>query len=113
MMQGFLTRSTLLTLVVIAACSPAESPDNGSGGGQKETSAHSVPETSPPGTWHGEREGVKFYPSGENLAYDKPAPTIHPKLTEHSQKMVPGVYQVAENVYLAYGYALTSNDRGR
>lgn len=60
------------------------------------------------GTWHGERAGVKFYPSGENIAYDKPAPTVHPKLTEHSQKMVPGVYQVADNVYLAYGYALTS-----
>lgn len=60
------------------------------------------------GTWHGERAGVKFYPSGENLAYDKPAPTVHPKLTEHSQKMIPGVYQVADHVYLAYGYALTS-----
>jgi len=63
---------------------------------------------SPAGTWHGERAGVKFYPSGENIAYDKHAPTIHPKLTEHSRKMVPGVYQVAEKVYLAYGYALTS-----
>ena len=62
----------------------------------------------PEGIWHGEREGVKFYPSGENLAYDKPSPTVHPKLTEHSQKMVPGVYQVADSVYLAYGYALTS-----
>ena len=67
-----------------------------------------APAQSPPGTWHGEREGVVFHQSGENLAYDKPAPTIHPRLTEHSQKMVPGVYQVAENVYLAYGYALTS-----
>ncbi len=63
---------------------------------------------SPQGTWHGDREGVRFYPSGENIAYDKPAATVHPKLTEHSQKMVPGVYQVAESVYLAYGYALTS-----
>jgi alkyl sulfatase BDS1-like metallo-beta-lactamase superfamily hydrolase len=63
---------------------------------------------SPEGTWHGERTGVKFYQSGPNLAYDKPAPTVHPKLTEHSQKMVPGVYQVADRVYLAYGYALTS-----
>ena len=63
---------------------------------------------SPEGTWHGKREGVRFYPSGENLAYEQPAPTVHPKLTEHSQKMVPGVYQVADNVYLAYGYALTS-----
>ena len=63
---------------------------------------------SPEGTWHGERSGVRFYPSGENIAYDKPAATVHPKLTEHSQKMVPGVYQVADSVYLAYGYALTS-----
>ena len=60
------------------------------------------------GTWHGERTGVKFFPSGENMAYDEPADTVHPKLTEHSQKMVPGVYQVADSVYLAYGYALTS-----
>jgi len=63
---------------------------------------------SPEGTWHGERVGVKFYPSGQNMAYDKPAKTVHPKLTEHSRKMVPGVYQVADKVYLAYGYALTS-----
>ncbi len=62
----------------------------------------------PEGTWHGESAGVRFHPSGENIAYDEPAPTVHPKLTEHSQKMVPGVYQVAESVYLAYGYALTS-----
>ncbi len=60
------------------------------------------------GTWHGERAGVRFYPSGENIAYDRPAATVHPDLTAHSQKMIPGVYQVAESVYLAYGYALTS-----
>ncbi len=62
----------------------------------------------PKGTWHGEKSGVKFFPSGKNIAYDKPAATVNPKLTEHSQKMVPGVYQVADSVYLAYGYALTS-----
>ncbi len=66
------------------------------------------PAASKPGTWHGERAGVKFYPSGENIAYCKPAATVHPMLTEHSHKMVPGVYQVADRVYLAYGYALTS-----
>ena len=63
---------------------------------------------SPEGTWHGERAGVEFFPSGENLAYDRPSPTVHPALTRHSQKMVPGVYRVADSVYLAYGYALTS-----
>lgn len=44
----------------------------------------SVYAQSPEGTWHGEREGVVFHQSGKNLAYDKPAPTVHPKLTEHS-----------------------------
>jgi len=71
-------------------------------------SSVNVDAQSPEGTWHGERDGVTFFPSGDNIAYDKAAATVHPKLTEHSQKMVPGVYQVAENVYLAYGYALTN-----
>ena len=62
----------------------------------------------PEGTWHGEKTGVKFYPLGQNIAYDKPSASIHPKLNEHSQKMVPGVYQIGDQVYLAYGYALTS-----
>ncbi len=43
------------------------------------------------GTWHGERTGVRFHPSGENIAYDRPAATVHPDLTAHSQKMIPGV----------------------
>ncbi len=103
--------SILITVagMTIVACSPSETPEP-TDTAATSTSAVVAPASgqSPEGTWHGERTGVKFYPSGENLAYDKPAPTIHPKLTEHSQKMVPGVYQVADNVYLAYGYALTS-----
>jgi len=118
-------RKNICTTIAVAAimataCTPSESPN------APATSAASIsvdpavpigsymptdppaPDQAPPGTWHGEKEGVEFFPSGENLAYDKPAPTIHPRLTEHSQNMVPGVYQVAENVYLAYGYALTS-----
>ena len=43
-----------------------------------------------------------------NRAYDKPAPTIHPRLTEHSQKMAKKVYKVADGYYLAYGYGLAS-----
>ena len=58
---------------------------------------------SPEGTWHGERSGIKFYPSGENIAYDKRAATVHPALTEHSQKLIPGVYQAAGRVFMAYG----------
>ena len=108
--------SIAISMVLVAACSPTESQDSVSAVhdfpvapfGSLMPADPPVPEESPPGTWHGEREGVVFHQSGENLAYDKPAPTIHPRLTEHSQKMVPGVYQVAENVYLAYGYALTS-----
>ncbi len=43
-----------------------------------------------------------------NLAYDKPAPTIHPALTEHSKKMVQKVYKVVDNYYLALGFGLGS-----
>ncbi len=43
-----------------------------------------------------------------NRAYDKPAPTIHPRLTEHSQKMAKKVYKVTDGYYLAYGYGLAS-----
>jgi len=100
---------TLAALVgTLAACSAPQTENSGAKPQPRFAGIPPAPAESPPGTWHGEREGVKFYPSGENLAYDKPAPTIHPKLTEHSQKMVPGVYQVADQVYLAYGYALTS-----
>jgi alkyl sulfatase BDS1-like metallo-beta-lactamase superfamily hydrolase len=94
---------------LLAACAPTGPSDASDTAAVAPTfDVEPAPAQSPAGTWHGEREGVQFYPSGENLAYDRPASTIHPDLTRHSQKMVPGVYQVAENVYLAYGYALTS-----
>ena len=35
----------------------------------------------------------------KNLAYDKPAATVPPRLTEHSRKMEQRVYKVADNVY--------------
>jgi len=43
-----------------------------------------------------------------NLAYEKAAPTIHPKLTEHSKKMKKKIYQISDNCYLAYGYGIGS-----
>jgi len=43
-----------------------------------------------------------------NRAYDKPANTIHPKLTEHSLKMEKRVYKITDRYYLAYGYGLAS-----
>ena len=46
--------------------------------------------------------------TSRNRAYDQPAPTIHPKLTEHSQKMEKRVYKITEKYYLAYGYGLAS-----
>lgn len=45
----------------------------------------------------------------KNLAYDKPAPTIPPRLTEHSKKMEQRVYKIAGNVYSAVGYALANS----
>ncbi len=100
---------TGLALVIagwaLAACGPTETQDSTDPAAREVSTA---PAQSPEGTWHGEREGVVFHPSGQTMAYDQPSATVHPKLTEHSQKMVPGVYQVADSVYLAYGYALTS-----
>jgi len=45
----------------------------------------------------------------KNLAYDKPAPTIPPRLTEHSKKMEQRVYKVSDNVYSAVGYAIANS----
>jgi len=54
------------------------------------------------GTWHGERTGVILTPSGDNMAFDEASETVHPALTAHSQKMVPGVYKVSDNAYMAW-----------
>src|SRR4030095_16584164 len=45
----------------------------------------------------------------KNLAYDQPAATISPRLTEHSRKMEQRVYKIAGNVYSAVGYALANS----
>ena len=120
MLSNNICAAIAVAAILAAACTPSESPntpansaaptavDPASPVGSLMPADPPAPAQSPPGTWHGERTGVEFFPLGENIAYDKPAPTIHPRLTEHSQKMVPGVYKVADNVYLAYGYALTS-----
>lgn len=42
--------------------------------------------------------------TSKNLADDKPAPTVNPKMTEHSKKMVQQVYKVTDNVYSAVGF---------
>ena len=45
-----------------------------------------------------------FAQPGKNLADDKPAPTVNPRMTEHSRKMVQQVYKVTDNVYSAVGF---------
>ncbi len=40
----------------------------------------------------------------KNLADDKPSPTVNPRMTEHSKKMVQQVYKVTDNVYSAVGF---------
>ncbi len=88
-------RTLILASLVgaLIACSPP-TDDSAATPSSRFDGVAPAPAESPPGTWHGEREGVEFFSSGENLAFDEPAPTVHPRLTEHSQKMVPGVYQV-------------------
>jgi alkyl sulfatase BDS1-like metallo-beta-lactamase superfamily hydrolase len=50
-----------------------------------------------------------FAQDRKNLAYDKNAQTIPPRLVEHSRKMEQRVYKVADNVYSAVGYALANS----
>ncbi len=45
----------------------------------------------------------------KNLADDKPAPTVNPRMTEHSKKMAQQVYKVADNVYCAVGFAAANS----
>jgi alkyl sulfatase BDS1-like metallo-beta-lactamase superfamily hydrolase len=50
------------------------------------------------------------YAAGQsNLAYDKPAPTVPPRLTEQSRKMEQRVYRVTDNVYSAVGFGLANS----
>lgn len=47
--------------------------------------------------------------TGKNLADDKPAPTVNPRMTEHSKKMAQQVYKVTDNVYCAVGFAAANS----
>jgi alkyl sulfatase BDS1-like metallo-beta-lactamase superfamily hydrolase len=50
-----------------------------------------------------------FAQEHKNLAYDKSAQTIPPRLTDHSKKMEQRVYKIAANVYSAVGYSLANS----
>lgn len=45
----------------------------------------------------------------ENLAYDKPSPSINPKLTAHSQTMEQRVYKLTDRVYVAVGFDVANS----
>lgn len=42
--------------------------------------------------------------TGRNLAFDEASETVSPRLTAHARTMEQGVYQVAEDFYVAVGY---------
>lgn len=42
--------------------------------------------------------------TGQNLAFDEASETVSPRLTAHARTMEQGVYQVAEQFYVAVGY---------
>jgi len=52
---------------------------------------------------------ASFAAAQSNLAYDKPAPTVPPRLTEQSRKMEQRVYKVTDNVYSAVGFGLANS----
>jgi alkyl sulfatase BDS1-like metallo-beta-lactamase superfamily hydrolase len=45
-----------------------------------------------------------LYLTGQNLAFDEASETVAPRLTAHAQTMEQGIYQVAEQFYVAVGY---------
>ncbi|MFT4437283.1 alkyl sulfatase dimerization domain-containing protein [Caballeronia sp. 15715] len=48
------------------------------------------------------------FDAGVNLAFAIAAPTVPPRLTEHSKRMAQRIYRVAERVYCAVGYAIAN-----
>lgn len=48
------------------------------------------------------------FDAGVNLAFTVAAPTVPPRLTEHSRRMAQRIYRVADRVYCAVGYALAN-----
>jgi alkyl sulfatase BDS1-like metallo-beta-lactamase superfamily hydrolase len=42
--------------------------------------------------------------TGQNLAFDTTSATVSARLTDHARTMEQGVYQVAEQFYIAVGY---------
>lgn len=58
--------------------------------------------------WHGKADGVVWHPNGSNLTFSEPDTRIRPELTEHSKKMDQGVFEIGGNVFMAYGFGLTS-----
>jgi alkyl sulfatase BDS1-like metallo-beta-lactamase superfamily hydrolase len=48
------------------------------------------------------------FDAGVNLAFAIAAPTVPPRLTEHSQRMAQRIYRVADRVYCAVGYAIAN-----
>lgn len=51
---------------------------------------------------------ISLAQTGKNLADDKSAPTVNPRMTEHSRKMTQQVYKVTDNVYCAVGFGLAN-----
>ena len=48
------------------------------------------------------------FDAGVNLAFAIAAPTVPPRLTEHSRRMAQRIYRVADRVYCAVGYAIAN-----
>ncbi len=58
--------------------------------------------------WHGSSDGVVWHPNGSNLTYSESDARIRPELIDHSLKMDQGVFEVGGDVFMAYGFGLTS-----
>jgi alkyl sulfatase BDS1-like metallo-beta-lactamase superfamily hydrolase len=95
---GRRSRASLLIALLVAGASCR----------QEEPAAPAAPAETLPGGLVPPRYSRIVGGSGKNLAYDRAAATIDPRLTEHSGKMAQAIYQTAGNVYSAVGYGLAN-----
>lgn len=66
------------------------------------------PPAEPPAGFVPPRYSEAVYETGENLAWTEAAPTIDPRLIEHSKRMSQRIYRTAGNVYCAVGWGLAN-----
>ena len=110
MIKNSIKLSILCTIAISLILNSCEQKSDGTSsleGQKQQTTLEEIP-VDRNQYWHGNKDGIKWYPNGKNITFTEPDPKVHPKLTAHSNKMDQGIFVIGKSTYMAYGYALTS-----